>query len=392
MKKIIPPQYVKKIKSVRERKEVERIKEFYKNGGLNKLDSFKSVLVLMLVVIFYYVFIAADRYVSEVSISVKATDGSSSIVSGIESLVGVTSNSREDIMLLKEYIKSPDMLKKLDEKIHLRQLYEAQKLDVFFKLSKSSSQESYLSYYRDRIHIVFDDATGLLNVSVEGFTPNDAFLISSAILEESERFINEVSRSIAREQLQFAENELEKARKKYEKAKNTLLQFQNQYGIVDPQSQIKTKAGFITEIDLKISQKETELNTILSYLNDTAPQVVALKAEINALKTQLDKEKNKVASNIPNDKLNSVAAQFESLFLDFGFAEDVYKTALTAVETTRIEIGRKAKQLIVVQSPNAPESALYPRKLYNIITIFVMLSLIFGIVRLVRAIIDEHRY
>ena len=33
------------------------------------LDSFKSVLVLMVFVVFYYVFIAADRYVSETSIS-----------------------------------------------------------------------------------------------------------------------------------------------------------------------------------------------------------------------------------------------------------------------------------------------------------------------------------
>ncbi|WP_419654160.1 capsule biosynthesis protein [Campylobacter lanienae] len=360
---------------------------------LNRLDSFKTVIYIMIAVIFYYTFIAADRYVSEVSLSVKSTDGSSPIsLSGIESLVGVASSSTEDIKLLQEYIKSFDMLQKLDEKINLRSLYEKQKLDLFFRIYSSTSKESYLKYYRDRIHILFDDTTGLLNVAVEGFSPEDARNISAAILEECERFINEISHNIAREQLRFAQGELESAKQKYKDAKNELLAFQNEYGVFDPQSLAKTKAGFITEIELQISKKETELNTMRSYLNDNAPEIVALKAELRAHKEQLEKERRKVASNASQDKLNDVVAQFEALYLNLSFAEDVYKTAITAVETTRIEIGRKAKQVVVIQSPYVPDSAAYPKKMYNIITIFVILTLIFGVVRLVRAIIDEHRY
>jgi capsular polysaccharide transport system permease protein len=129
-----------------------------------------------------------------------------------------------------------------------------------------------------------------------------------------------------------------------------------------------------------------------SYLNENAPEIIALKAELKAHKEQLEKERRKVASNASKDRLNDIVAQFEALYLNLSFAEDVYKTAITAVETTRIEIGRKAKQLVVIQSPYKPQSAAYPDKIYNIITIFVILSLVFGIVRLVRAIIDEHRY
>lgn len=360
---------------------------------LNRLDSFKTVIYIMIVVIFYYTFVAADRYVSNVSLSVKSTDGGSPIsLSGIESLVGVASSSTEDIKLLQEYIKSFDMLQKLDEKINLRSLYEKQKIDLFFRIYSSTSKESYLKYYRDRIHILFDDTTGLLNVAVEGFSPEDARNISAAILEECERFINEISHNIAREQLRFAQGELESAKQKYKDAKNELLAFQNEYGVFDPQSLAKTKAGFITEIELQISKKETELNTMRSYLNDNAPEIAALKAELRAHKEQLEKERRKVASNASQDKLNDVVAQFEALYLNLSFAEDVYKTAITAVETTRIEIGRKAKQVVVIQSPYVPDSAAYPNKMYNIITIFVILTLIFGVVRLVRAIIDEHRY
>lgn len=53
-------------------------------------------------------------------------------------------------------------------------------------------------------------------------------------------------------------------------------------------------ANFDDVSGLKISQKETELNTMLSYLNKSAPQVVALRAEIKALNAQLEKEKIKL--------------------------------------------------------------------------------------------------
>ena len=72
---------------------------------LNRLDSFKTVIYIMVAVIFYYTFIAADRYVSEVSLSVKSTDGNSPVaLSGIESLIGIPSSSTEDIRHLQEYL------------------------------------------------------------------------------------------------------------------------------------------------------------------------------------------------------------------------------------------------------------------------------------------------
>lgn len=151
-------------------------------------------------------------------------------------------------------------------------------------------------------------------------------------------------------------------------------------------------ANFDDVSGLKISQKETELNTMLSYLNESAPQVVTLRAEIKALNAQLEKEKNKVTSDLPQDKLNNVALEFQNLALEFGFAEDVYKAALKAVETTRIEMSRKVKQLVVIQSPRVPEAREYPKKGYNIFTIFIVLTLLYRLSGLIRMIVSESRY
>ncbi len=163
---------------------------FNKIKDLSVFDSFKIVWVLMIFVVIYYTLVAADRYVSTITMSVKSTTGSTQ-ASGVLSLLTATSNTNEDIKFLQGYIESLDMLKILDEKIHLKQLYDEQYIDLFYSLSSSSSIESYLKYYQSRVKVHVDDKTGLLNVEVEGFTPESAHLIAKTIMQESEKFIND---------------------------------------------------------------------------------------------------------------------------------------------------------------------------------------------------------
>lgn len=359
---------------------------------IKMFSSFKIVLLLMVFVVLYYLFIAADRYVSEVYLGVQSSNSKSSGTDALSSLIGVPPSSKEDVMHVKEYIHSLDMLNILNDHINLRYLYEKQTLDPFFRLYSNMNQESYHNYYKNRIDLSYDEATGLLKMKVEGFEPSDAQLIATEVLQEVDRFINELSHKISREQMAFSEDELIKAKERFQIAKNNLIEFQNRYGMFDPQNQAEAKAKLGLEIEAKIAQKETELATMLSYLNDSAPQVVALRAEISALKNQLVKESAKVASKESKSKLNELASKYQDLAIEAVFSEDAYKIALNAVEQNRIEANKKAKQLLVIQKPSLPQSAIYPEKIYNIVTIFLILSLLYGIGRLIKDIVEEHKY
>ncbi|EHO1611138.1 capsule biosynthesis protein [Campylobacter coli] len=364
---------------------------FSKIKDLSIFDSFKIVWILMIFVIIYYILIAADRYVSTITMSVKSTTGSTQ-ASGVLSLLTATSNTNEDIKFLQGYIESLDMLKILDEKIHLKKLYNEQYIDLFYSLSSSSSIESYLKYYQSRVKVHVDDKTGLLNVEVEGFTPESAHLIAKTIMQESEKFINEISHKAAREQMSFAEEELIKYKERYQKAQNDLIAFQNKYGVFDPLKQAEAKAGLVTQLESDIAQREAKLLTMQSYMNDSAPEIVTLKAEITALKKQLVKERSKISADNSSQKLNDLAAKFQDLTIEAGFAQSAYEAALKAYESARIEALRKIKQLVIVQTPDVPQSAKYPEKIYNILTAFIVLSLIFGVIKFVKMIIEEHKY
>ena len=372
------------------------LKSLLQQPGFQKLlpflKSFKIVYALMVFVVAYYLLIAADRYVSSITLSVRSINNDIAPVSGLASLIGVNSSAREDVLFLKQYIYSLDMLNILNKEIQLKNLYTSQMKDPFFMLRSGASQESFFKFYQKRVETVLDDTSGLLQVNVEGFSPQDAKTIAHAILKESERFINEISQSAAREQMIFAEQELLKAKTRLQAAKNELLAFQSRYGVFDPLKQAEAKASLTTGIESKIAEKETQLTTMQTYLNENAPQIIMLKSEINALKKQLAKETSKIVASSNSKRLNDLAARFQDLTIEAQFAQDAYTVELASIETTRIESSRKIKQLVVIQNASEPQDPEYPKKIYNIITIFVLLSAIYGIVKLIAMIIEEHKY
>lgn len=353
--------------------------------------SFWIVGLPMLMAMVYFVFFAADRYVSESVITVKQSgEVVASQVSGLAAMFGATPPSREDTLYLQEYIHSLDMLKHLEAKLKLRQAYEAEQLDPLYRLYAGTSQEWLHWYFGNRVELIFNDLSGLLKVRVQGFDPAFAQAMNQEILAQSERFVNEVSHRMAREQMAFAETELLKARDRYQAAKSKLVAFQNRHKLLDPLAQAQAQATLASQLESELAHKETELKTLLGYLQEDTYQVVSARQQIAALKSQLEQERAKVASG-QGGRLNTLASEFQNLTLDVGFAEDAYKAALSAVETTRIEASRKLKSLVVVSSPAKPEVAEYPQRFYNLVTLLLGLTLFYGIVRLVIATIQDHR-
>jgi capsular polysaccharide transport system permease protein len=367
---------------------------------MNKLIAFLSparlklllIALPMVLALLYYTVLAADRYVSESIVTVRqANQGSSALPGAALMLAGISPALREDNLYLRQYIHSLDLLKKLDAELGLRAHYEAQSLDPFYRLWGGASQEWFLEFYRARVEVQFDEIAGLLNVRVQGFEPEFARKLNAAILRESEAFVNAYSQRIAREQMQFAEAELERAAQRLQAAKNEVLSFQTKYKLLDPTAEAQASGALVAELQAALAKQEAELRALRSYLNDDSFQVQALRNQVDALRKQLEAERSRATNGQRDVRLNEQAARFQDLMLRAGFAEDAYKLALSAVENARIDATRKLKSLVVIESPHQPEEAIYPRRLYNLVTLFIVCCLLYGLTRLIVATIREHQ-
>lgn len=353
------------------------------------------VAPLALSAVYLYV-LAADRYVSESALTVKQSGdqavGMAGGLAGLASIFQVTGvNARGDLTLLQTYIASLDMLEILEEKLHLRQAFSAPRRDVLLRMSADATQEDFLDYYRARVEARFDDASGLMILRTQGFTPEQAQAINKAIIDTSEVYINRISQRLAQEQTGFAANELAKAINKYRTAKDKMFAFQERNRVLDPTAQAAANAEITNELQGRLSRLEADLRAMSSYMSENSFQVRTLRDQIEAAREQMAAEATRgTKGSISSQRLNSLAADFRELQIEVDFAEQAYKAAAISMETARLESTRKIKTLIMVASPAKPEKAAYPRRAYDLVALALGLFMLFSIARLLIATIEDH--
>lgn len=345
----------------------------------------------MALLIIYLVIFSQPRYMSESKVAVKRPSDIEGASLNVGLLLGASNpSSAEDSLYLKEYVNSADMLKVLDKQLNLHEAWSKSGLDFIYHLPKDTTAEQYLNYYRDRISVTFDDKTGLLAIQTQGFDPEFAQRFNKAVLKESERFINELSHSIARDQLNFAQEELLQARARLDKSKKELLTYQNQNNILDPEASATAASSLIMTLQGKKIEMEAQLRNLLSYLREDAPQVISTQNAIKALQAQIDAEQSKITAPGEN-KLNSMAADFEEIKARVTFDTEMYTMAIKAIEKTRLESARKLKVLSVISSPQRPEESTFPNTGYLLASWLLVCCLLFGTIKLLLAVIEDHK-
>jgi len=347
----------------------------------------------MILALIYYSFFALDRYVSVAQVAVRQVGNNESPqMPGLAVMLsGLNPTSREETLYLREFLTSQDMLNVLQQKLKWSEHYSQQRFDPLFWLSGDAQQEDVLDYYRRLVTAHFDEQTGLLSVSVQAFDPQFAEEILKVMLAESERFVNELSHRMAREQMTFAQGELGKARKVYEDRRDDLLTFQSSNNLLDAEATAKARASVISELEANLTKERTTLKGLMAALDANTPQVRQQRNRIRALEQQLIAETQRLVSQQGGHKLNVVASQYRNLTIDAAIAEEAYKFAVSAVESARIEASKKLRSLVTIVSPNMPDKAIYPEPIYNLITLFIALLLLYGIARFVIATIEDHR-
>ncbi len=342
----------------------------------------------------YVVGFAVDRYesIATVALQRNGADPAAAIPGAALLLAGLAPPSREETLYLKQYVHSLGLLKALDDKLALRAHFESPRRDLIERLPRGASQEDFLDYWRRRVDVSVDELSSTLTVRVQAFEPQFAQRVNQAVLAASERFVNEMSHKLAREQLSFAEGETARAGSQVQAARTELLAFQAKNKLLDPAIQAQASGAITAEMQATITRSEAELRTLLTFLNADAPQAKALRAQIEATRAQLDIERLRATgSGKQSDRLGALAIEFQALQMKAEFSLDAYKLALAAVENARIESSRKLKSLVVIEPAGLPETAEYPRRLYNQATLLVACLLLYGVVRLVLATVREHQ-
>lgn len=349
------------------------------------------VLVPTLIFIFYLTVIASERYESQAKVLVQQPDASSTLDASMAILsgLGVNSNGNADPEILKTYINSIDMANFLDKKLNLKAHYQNDNVDIFSRL-KDDDQEAFIDFYQKHINIMVDSASGIITISAQGFTPQFANELVQAIVKQAEWYINSIGHQLAKSQLAFITEEYDNIELRLQKAQTRLLNFQQKYNLLDPTSEGAALQQIAYGLEGQITAKETELKNLEHIMNSSSSRILSLKHELASLKQQLANERQKLAQGIDDDRsIGDILAEFTDLKVQMELALQAYTASQISLEKSRIEAYRQLKYLITVEAATTPEENRYPDQPYNISLFFILLSMLYGIGKIVISTIKE---
>jgi len=338
----------------------------------------------------YWLLIASDRYVSVAHVMVQRADlpGAPTMeFSG--ALAGMLGGSNHaDQYLLRDHLLSVDMLRKLDAKLNLREHYGSNG-DWLSRLWRTEL-EWFHRHYQSRTEVYFDELSGILYLNAQAYDPKKAHAIVNALVVEGEQFMNRQAHALAEEQVRFLDGEVARWKDAELKARQAVLAYQNRHGLISPLASAETLTATLAQLEGKRIELEAQRSAMQSYLVSNHPNIVQLEQQITAIVGQIANEKARLTA--PSGKaLNQKVEEFQRLEFEAGFAQEVYRTALAALERGRVEAARTIKKVVVVQTPTLPEYAEQPRRYYNTLAFALVAFMLAGIVHLIAAIIREHK-
>ncbi|WP_407877130.1 sugar ABC transporter [Francisella sciaenopsi] len=360
-------------------------------------NSFVSFVILpTLIVALYYILLATPRYESQAIVSLRQNSTMPMVDTSLSSILGGGgSDTSANSYLLIDYILSPQMLDTLQTDLNIKAMYQSPKVDFFSRLSRNADQLDFLDYYNKMVSLSYNQQSNAITINVQGYTAEQAQKVLDTITKDSQEIIDHISHTLAENRMKFNKEQLDIIKVKAMKAQDALVEFQNSRGIVDPEGSVSTKATVIGTLQGQLTAAETQLTSLKSYLSPNSSEVKATEQQIIALKKQIDKEK---ADFLAEDKesqkqsqLDDMVSNYTWLKLNAEFAMTEYQSALQSFEAAKLDSQNQQSYLVNVVKPTLPDSAKYPRIIYNLITIFVILSALYGLGRMIITIILENR-
>jgi capsular polysaccharide transport system permease protein len=350
-----------------------------------------AALLMSLLAAGYWLIVASDRYVSEARVIIQRSDLSSGQAMDFTSLLsGVAGGNRPDQLLMRDHMISLDMLRKLDTQLQLRQHYSSQGDWLSRLWDAQAPLEKFLDYFRSRVSVELDEYAGVLSIKAQAYTPEMAQAITAAMVADGEDTMNAMAHALAREQVNFLEGQVATMGERAQAKRIAVLAYQNRKGLVSPQATAENVATIVNRLEAQLAELQTRRNTLLGYLQPGSANVVELNLQINAVQKQIGTEKARLTAP-GGQTLNAAVEEFQRLQMEAEFAQQVYQTALTALERGRVEATRTLKKVSVLQSAGMPEFPLEPRRLYNLLVFVLTAFLLAGVLQLLGAIVRDHK-
>ena len=335
---------------------------------------------------------AADQYVSEAKFVVRSEQGAPAGGALTSLLQGIgASRAQDDTFAVQDYILSRDGLEELNQSIDVRKVYDRPEADILTRFPGpffGTTFEHLYKYYLNRVDINYDSTTGVTDLEVRAYRAQDSVYISRALLVGGERLVRRMNERQRQNTMQDAKREVTEAEARVQKVAADLADYRTRAALLDPNKQSAAMLQAIYDMQTHITASRTQLGE-LQKSSPQSPMIGALKQRISVLQSQIDDARAHVTGT--GDSMVPAITQFDALTLQREFADRELSSAMSFLDTARLNAERQDLYLEEIVKPNVADYPLYPKRLADIAIVFATCFGVFTIAKLMIAGAREHR-
>jgi capsular polysaccharide transport system permease protein len=315
----------------------------------------------------YLMFFASNQYEAEAQFTVMG--GEVPAPDGIAAATGFPAMAIiQDTQIVTNYVQSRAAVEKIDADIDLRGMYSRPEIDAWARFSHDKPIEKFVKYWRGMTSVSIGMPAGIVTFRVKAFSPQDAHRIADEVLKISEDLINQLNARMNRDAVKTAEQELSDTAKRLAAALTAMEKARNEEGVLDTGKTGEALVKLSTELRGQVARLQGSYDATLTEVDETAPQMHALKARIDAAKGQIADIDALLTTNGAGGSGHALSAsisRFGEVDLERQVAERLYAGAVASLELAKMVAEHKMMYLNVFVSPVEPEEPRYPRRLLD---------------------------
>jgi len=349
------------------------------------------VLLPFLLIAFYFLFIASDRYASGAGFAVRnmSAQSGTDLLGSVTGLVG-SGTSTSDSYIVVKFLESRDLLQSLIDETDFLQIYGNNAIDAISRIPEDLLIEERLKSWKRYIDASFDPSSGIIRFEVQAFQPKEAHLIASKILEQVKVLTNELSEQARKDSMSYAEQELALAEARLLEARTDLRLFRKNTNSVDLSASAMAQIELLANLEKELIEIKARIEVLKESLNEDAPSIKALERKAEALEFQISEKSGGLKITGQSNELSSLLANQEELQTQKTFAETAYASAMASLEAARMEASRNQRYLAIYTHPSLPEYPIYPKRLLYSLFAFIGLNLLWALGMLIAFSVQDH--
>lgn len=284
-----------------------------------------------------------------------------------------------DGMLVQDYLRSPDAMNALDQRVGLFRSFPGGSWDPFHPLPAQPSNEDKLAFYRSVVDVRYSLTRQVVEVNASARTAEQSQRMAQGLVAIAEEFINQYNERVRQDFVAAAENDLAEAQDRMVEAQTSLTRLRNATGQLDPAAEATMIGSVIQQLEVERVGVAAEAESIRALGGPDTPRLERLNAQVAHLDRAIAAQRARLVG--ATGAVASSLGSFEAAAATLEFSKESVQQAREELAAARTNFARQQKYLLTVSSPSEPTERSWPRPLVALL-FGGLLGLILGAVGL----------